>query len=320
MINMVIKVIVFMLFSVCNSLFAQPNKEDSIHQVVRGLLSDSNKEIKGKDHLILIEQKLDDEHRTNQQKNDTILVQYLTLNTSSEEKLNCEKELENQKQFYLNMPQLTSVKSTTWALQNLTENELYYYFGLTQIKEAGTDEEWKNAHHSATPAFCYHKLDHNRKNGILLNVHAIKLLGEKLKNQSDFRFPVKSDFDALNSVAKSMKHSPLKVFASAKGLIKWEIKSEDFFNFNLPPLSYRRNISSNEWQGMNSAGIFCYDTTDQTLSKGIIIAEISVSDPNWYYLPKMSVNKEDEYSNIGVYVRLIYVDNKKKPNKLIISL
>jgi len=40
------------------------------------------------------------------------------------------------------------------------------------------------------------------------------------------------------------------------------------------------------------------------LSKGIQVAEISSSNPNWDIMPRMSIN--GEYGNIGVYIRLLY--------------
>jgi len=211
-------------------------------------------------------------------------------------------------------PPLTYIKSTAWTSQNLTKDELYKYFGFkdNDIIEVNTDAEWEKAHNEKKAAFCYHKWDAAKEFGVLLNVHALAKLREKLnENGSVFRFPTTDDVKKLNEVAKLLNLNSLKIYALSSdpkqtGSSSWKMQTHDLFNFTLPALSYRRNLEDDEWHGGSAASFYCDNPNDPNWNDGLVLAELSANSKLWEFLPGMITS--GDYSNIGAYVRLIYRD------------
>ncbi len=212
------------------------------------------------------------------------------------------------------MPPLTNIKTTVWTSQNLTQVELFKYFGFTEkdIFEAKSDSAWEQAHIDKKAAFCYHKWDAGKEYGILLNVHALTALRIKLNEQgAEFRFPTSDDVKKLNEVAKILKLNAPQIYAlindpGQPGSSSWKIQTNDLFNFTLPALSYRRNLEDDEWHGGNAASFYCDNPKDPNWNDGLVLAELSANSKNWEFLPGMIIS--GDYSNIGAYVRLIYRD------------
>jgi hypothetical protein len=212
------------------------------------------------------------------------------------------------------MPPLTNIKTTAWTSQNLTQVELFNYFGFTEkeIFEAKSDSAWEQAHINKKAAFCYHKWDTGHNYGILLNVHALTVLRNKLNEQgAEFRFPTADDVKKLNEVARPLKLNALQIYAmnsdpKQTGSSNWKVQTQDLFNFTLPALSYRRNLEDDEWHGGNAASFYCDNPKDPNWNDGLVLAELSANSKFWEFLPGMITS--GDYSNIGVYVRLIYSD------------
>jgi len=225
----------------------------------------------------------------------------------TERKGECEKKLDSFKLVMNNMPPLTTIKDRAWTEHNITRNELLYYFGLNKIDSVFTSKEWDEAYKNQRPVFCYHQQDREHEFGVLLNIYALQILIERIQKDTLFRLPIKEDFDALNAVARSIKLSPTQIYTLGSGPCKWEIGNAlNLFGFNLPALSYRRKNEGGEWQGGNTATIYCHhDLNDSKLSEeGLRLAGLSISSKDWFLLPYMSL--DGELGNIGTYVRLIY--------------
>lgn len=291
-------IVSLLCFYCVGTLSAQP--VGVVHEGIRTQAKDKPKKI-----TLNVEQYngLLKEDSLSKNENDSLKIK---IDDLYKEKDACEKKLDSLRRVMNNMPPLTNIQNSSWMIHNLTENELYIYFGLTQIKKVVNKEEWDEAFSKNEPAFCYHKLDKENSQGILLNVEALKIFRNKIAKDSLFRLPIKADFEALNALAKLLNKNALQMLGSSSGLVKWEVKggTMDLFGFNMLPLSYRRSLEGDEWQGGNSASIFCEDPNNRDMSKGIQVAEISSSNPNWDIMPRMSIN--GAYGNIGVYVRLLY--------------
>ena len=199
----------------------------------------------------------------------------------------------------------STIGKQKWTSNNLSEIEIK---SITKdIIMANSDEEWEAAFSQSKPAYCYHRDDNNRSNGVLLNLFALKQLYKKLEaSQSEWRLPTQSDFDNLLNTLKSIKGSTVvSLLASSSTTIpSWKKPGFDMFDMHLLPLSYRRN-NETKWYGTTETTIFCLNPDDVNLTTTMKMIEINDSeeDKNSLIIKSKDITSED--NNIGVYVRLI---------------
>jgi uncharacterized protein (TIGR02145 family) len=205
----------------------------------------------------------------------------------------------------LSLSNYSTIGKQKWASSNLNEKELKSI--SNDFVLSTSEEEWKTAFENKIPAFCYHRDDNNKTNGVLLNLFALILLQKKLEElKLDWRLPVKSDFDSLTIMLKQVKGVSIfsLLASSTKSSPAWVKPGVDLFDMHLIPLSYRRN-NTTKWYGKTEATFFCMNTEDPLLVSSLKMAEINDSeeDKNIILIKSKDVTGEDK--NIGVYVRLI---------------
>ena len=199
----------------------------------------------------------------------------------------------------------STIGKQKWASNNLSESELKSI--SKEIVMANTDEEWEAAFSQAKPAYCYHRDDNNRSNGVLLNLFALKKLYKKLEaSQSEWRLPTQSDFDNLLNTLKSIKGNTVVslLVSSSTTIPSWKKPGIDLFDMHLLPLSYRRN-NETKWYGTTETTVFCLNPDDINLTTTMKMIEINDSEEDKNSLVVKSKDITSEDNNIGVYVRLI---------------
>ncbi len=243
--------------------------------------------------------KLFEQNNIIQVKSDSI--SHLSKNLDSTNKINAYKQLVKPLQFI----NYSTIGKQKWTSNNLSESDLKSI--SKEFILANTDEEWTQLFNIETPAYCYHRDDNNKENGVLLNLFALKLLQKNIDDlKLSWRLPVKSDFDNLLNTLKAVKvFSIASLLTSGTTTIPaWKKPGIDLFDMHIIPLSYRRN-NATKWYGQTEATIYCLNLDDPGLSSTLKMVEINDSeeDKNTFIFKSKDVTGEDK--NIGVYVRLI---------------
>jgi uncharacterized protein (TIGR02145 family) len=205
----------------------------------------------------------------------------------------------------LQLLQYSTIGKQKWTSMNLSENDLKSI--SNDFILANSEEEWENALKLMNPAFCYHRDDKNRSNGVLLNLFGLTLLNKKIEElKSEWRLPEQSDFEDLLTTLKNVKGtSVVSMLTSSTELTPaWKNPGIDLFNMHLIPLSYRRN-NSTKWYGQTETTLYCLYKDDLLLTSTLKMVEINDSneDKNNLIIKSKDITGEDK--NIGIYVRLI---------------
>ncbi|MBM3431824.1 MAG: hypothetical protein FJX92_02315 [Bacteroidetes bacterium] len=209
---------------------------------------------------------------------------------------------------YYDMRAHTYIFDQCWSRDNLSEKDVRCL--LPNIKEASRLEDWNDAYEHGEPAFCYHPDDSDKKNGVLLNIPAIKRLRKELKNNDiGWQIPDSLDVAKLKQGLLRYKSSITQMITSSSATgLKWAKPGVDLFGWNLLPLSFRVNVPDYEWFGKTSATFLCLNNkADVDMKNSLYVFEIDQSNPNEIYLSKQIIDNDNQ--NYGVYVRLIKPKN-----------
>ena len=205
----------------------------------------------------------------------------------------------------LQLLQYSTIGKQKWSSMNLTEEDLKSV--SNDFILANSEEEWENALRMMKPAYCFHRDDKNKSNGVLLNLFGLALLNKQLEDlKSEWRLPEQSDFDDLLITLKNVKGTSVvsMLTSSTKTTPAWKNPGIDLFDLHLIPLSYRRN-NTTKWYGQTETTIYCLYKDDLLLKSTLKMVEINDSEEDKNTLVVKSKDITGEDKNIGIYVRLI---------------
>jgi len=180
-----------------------------------------------------------------------------------------------------------------WMKQNL---QVLTLNNGDKLKEAKTTKEWNDCFNDKIPAYCYHKKDSLKQNGVLYNIHA---LNSGLLAPQGYSIPSKKDIDALISSFNSLKDSA-SFFLKSDEQHTWTKKGLDLFEMNIKPIGFRLSDGL-DWYYGDKVYYFCSSSIkgSQTLDL-FVFSEFS---NKIYFLNRNSLTDNVNY---GLYVRCIY--------------
>ncbi len=176
-----------------------------------------------------------------------------------------------------------------WQKSNLAVKELT---NGTALVFAQTKEEWDQCFLEGKPAFCYHKNDTLRQNGMLYNMHA---LNSGLLAPKNFVIPSKTEVETLIQNIERLNKNSASILKS-KAINDWSVPGIDLFGMNIKPEGFRLS-DGNEWYDGDKVYFYC-----QTGEKDLTFYVISEFSEKIYFLTR---NKLSENMNYGMYVRCL---------------
>ncbi len=179
-----------------------------------------------------------------------------------------------------------------WMKQNLAVLTLN---NGVKIKEAKTTQEWDESFKKGTPAYCFHKNDSLKQNGVIYNIHA---LNSGLLAPKGYKIPSKHDVEELIESFHSLKDSA-SFFLKSDDQKTWNKKGLDLFDMNIKPYGFRLSDGV-DWYSGDKVYYFCESTINEDqLLELYVFSEFS---NKIYFLTR---NKESAKENNGFYVRCI---------------
>ena len=303
---MLLRISALFIFLVC-SLMGQ-SQEVEIDKLGKEECREYVKKLKDSITNILSEkEKADDQIR----KMDASIIQLTGKISKLENTINDLEKQSNEDDLieqYYDMRSHTYIFDQCWSRDNLSEKDVRCL--LPDIKEAAKLKDWNEAYEHDEPAFCYHPDDLDKKNGVLLNIPAIKLLRKELKNNNiNWVIPDSLDVAKLKQGLFKYKNNITQMITSSSATgLKWAKPGLDLFGWNLLPLSFRVNVPDYEWFGKTSASFLCLNKkADVDMRNSLFVFEIDQSNPNEIYISKQIIDTDNQ--NYGVYVRLIKPQN-----------